>query len=206
MLLGIKKIFLWCFSRVPIIGNLTKTSFKAQKEATIEMVLTLIFSTLPIWFSGLRVASNKYYKLLDLPEKNRPAEINFLEIYWSAIIDAISNAELLMYSAALLGPTLYLAFKSFIQKREPFPWVRPQIIFAVLINFIAADLFFASRENHYSAEPSFLIVTLCFYSASLLILFPAMAYEHDRILLDPSREQRTEQKSYQRSYKTHRGQ
>jgi hypothetical protein len=201
-----KNTISWLFCRIPIIGNLARTSYKAIKEAAIEMVLSLIFSTLPIWFGGLRVASNKYYELLALPVNLRPNNINFLSVYYKAIIQAVSNAELLMYSAALLGPTLYLAFKAFGQKSKPFPWVRPQIVVAVILNFIASDLFFASRENHYSANPSFIFATICFYLFSLIILFPAMAYEHDRALLDPSEEQREQQEAYQQGYQAHRGQ
>lgn len=200
------KILMWLFCRIPIVGNLAKTNAKAQQEATIEMLLTLIFSTLPIWFGGLRGASNKYFNLVNDPKNINKADISFLNIYWDEMVVAVSNGELLMYSAALLGPTLYLAFSSFAKRRKPFPWVRPQIVLAVLLNFIGAELFFAARENSYSSSPSFIFATLCFYGFALILLFPAMAYEHDRSTLDLPGVQRDEQNAYQDAYKKHRGQ
>lgn len=195
------------FAKIPIFGELTKTSFKAQKEATIEMLLTLIFSTLPIWFGGLRVAANKYFSPPAVAESTeKVTDISFLSLYWEALIKGVSNGELLMYSAALLGPTLYLAFASFARKKPPFPWVRPQVISAVLINFIAAQLFFASRENNYSDSPDFIAATLCLYAITLFMLFPAMAYAQDRMTFDSSEVQREEQKDYQQGYANHRGQ
>jgi hypothetical protein len=193
--------FLSLIGKIPIIGALVNISGRAIKEAFTELLLTLIFSTLPIWFSGGIVAANKYF-LLSQGGAEAPTETSgFFGLYWLAIIDSVSNGELLMYSAATLGPTLYLAFLTLIRKaRKPFPWVRPQILCAVLLNFIASGLFLIARENHYTDLSIFISCTALIYAISLVLLFPAMAFNHDGEA-DPSEIQRNDQKEFQAGYK-----
>ena len=52
-------------SKIPIIGALANISKKAQIEASVEMLVTVIFSTLPIWFGGAILTINAYFENLD---------------------------------------------------------------------------------------------------------------------------------------------
>jgi hypothetical protein len=186
------------FSTIPIIGALGHIGGAAKKEASIEMILTLLFSTLPIWFGGIILSANYYFG--KLTESNRTAS-EFLAAYRSSLFLTISNGELLMYAAATLGPTLYLGFSSFGKRIKPFPWVRPQLVIAIIINLFASVLFFMARDKGYAGEPVFVYVTIFLYFFSLLLLFPAMAYDHQTRSVDPSEIQREDQDEFMAGYK-----
>jgi hypothetical protein len=190
------------FSKIPIIGSLASIGWSAQKEALIEMSLTVLFATLPIWFGASIIAVNKYFALEGTGTGT--ARI-FTSLYAACVLSAVSNGELLMYTAALLGPTLYIGLSSFGRKGKPFPWIRPQLIFAVLLNLFATALFFMSREFGYAEEPLFVFFSLIFYLTSIILLFPAMAYEHDVTRATMGKIQRDDQDEFLDNYRRHRG-
>jgi hypothetical protein len=171
------------FSRIPIIGALAHVGTAAKKEAIVELLLGLIFSTLPIWFGGIILSANDYFT--NFQQQDRTL-YNFFTAYCNSLFSTISNGELLMYAAATLGPTLYLGFSYFGTKIKPFPWVRPQVVAAIILNLFASVLFFMAREKKYADDPTFVYVTIFLYLLSLLLLFPAMAYDHESRTTDPS--------------------
>jgi len=188
-------------SGVPIFGSLFTISLRAQAEATVELIITLIFSTLPIWFGGLILSINNFFANYK-DESNE--KISFISVYINNIVGSVSNGELLMYAAATLGPTLYLGLSTFGRKEKPFPWVRPQLIIAIIINFFATVLFFMARDKGYSGEKVFVYLTFIPYILSIFLLFPAMAFEQDR-RADPLQAQREDQEEFVAGYKRHRG-
>ncbi len=187
----------YLFSRIPIVGALSNISLKAQCEALVELCITVIFSTLPIWFASLIVGVDSYA----LKEGDKP---NFITLYLEVLKSNISNGELFMYVAAVLGPTLYLGLTSFGKRGKPFPWVRPQLVIAVLINFIATAIFFNSRGNGYAESDMIIYLSIVFYFLSLLILFPSMAFDHESREIDPREAQRDGEDEFAEAYRKHR--
>jgi len=129
MKIHLKKI-IYLLSKIPIIGALAITSFTAQKEALTELLLSVIFATLPIWFGGLIFS---FFPFFSAPQVDQKLSV-FISIYLAKIFEAVSNGEILMYVAAMLGPTLYLGLSSIRKKGKPFPWTRPQLVVAILIS------------------------------------------------------------------------
>lgn len=189
------------FSRVPIVGVLAHTSMPAIIEAIVEMSLSVVFSTLPIWFAGALFALPQFFDSVPFDKRGFDT---FLPIYLDAVVKTIANGELLMYVTASLGPTLYIGLSSFGKKGKPFPWVRPQLIVAVLINLFATALFFVARDKGFASETALIMFSALLYLTSLLLLFPAMAYEHDRARFEPSEVQREEQDEFANGYRRHR--
>jgi len=189
-------------SKIPIVGSLFEIRASAQREALIEISLSVIFSTLPIWFSSLILSISPYFEA-NTPEERTVSE--FFRIYREEVFTAVSNGELLMYVAAALGPTLYLGLSSFGKKKKPFPWVRPQLVIAILINFVSAVLFFTARDKGYAAEPSFVYASATLYLVSLTLLFPAMAFNQEQEGFNPAEAQQEDQDSFQSGYREHRG-
>lgn len=187
-------------SKIPIIGALANISKKAQIEAFVEMLVTVIFSTLPIWFGGAILTINAYFENLD-----KLGTESFLGLYIQYILLSISNGELLMYAAATLGPTLYLGLSSFGKSDKPFPWVRSQLVIAIIINVFATVLFFMARDKGYASQSSFVHFTLMPYFLSLILLFPAMAFEHEKKFGDVREMQQEEQDGFMAGYRQHRG-
>jgi hypothetical protein len=186
------------FARIPIFGALGGMSGSAIKEASVEMLITLLFSTLPIWFGGIILSSNFYFT--NIAANARSTDV-FIAIYCKSLFSTVANGELLMYAAATLGPTLYLGFSSFGAKSKPFPWVRPQLVIAILINLSASVLFFMARDKGYAGESIFVYTSLIFYLLSLVLLFPALAYAHEMRTIDPAELQREDQDEFMDGYR-----
>lgn len=186
------------FSKIPIIGALVNISIPAQFEALVELIITVLFSTLPIWLGGAIFSIDFYFN-----EGKPNNEINF-ETYKGFFFSSIENGELLMYAAATLGPTLYLGLSSFGKRGKPFQWVRPQLILAILVNIFASVLFFNARANDYTTMPEFIEFTFILYAFSLILLFPAMAFEHEKKKADVVDAQQEDQNDYINGYRGHR--
>lgn len=186
--------------KIPIWGVLLTTDRSAQLEALYELVLTVIFSTMPIWLLGLLSAIQTY---VSIDDSQRSLDY-FWDAYLSSMRGAISNAEMLMYVAAMLGPTFYLGLSSFRQGQAPYPWVRLQIIVAVLTGLIATALFIVFRDTERTDDPFIVSSSLILYAFSLAILFPTMAQNHARYGYFPAAEQSRQTDEFTREYERHR--
>lgn len=182
-------------SRIPIFGALFEIDPRATVEATIELTIGVIFSTLPIWFGAIIFAGNKIF------EPNQTS--SFWCLYTSFFVDSISNGELLMYAAATLGPTLYLGLKFLKNKKKPFPWIRPQFFITVVLSLLAAVFFFMARDHQYAGNLKFVIFSAIIYALSLLLLFPSMAFDQESTR-DPKEAIKKSEDQYMKSYQAHR--
>jgi drug/metabolite transporter (DMT)-like permease len=129
--------------------------------------------------------------------------MSFWDLYSDSIVKSVSNGELLMYAAATLGPTFYLAFKFMKTKKKPFPWVRPQLLIAFIISLTSATLFFTSRDYGFASEESFIFLTSVIYVLTLTLLFPSMAFEREEVR-KPEEATRKSEVNFMAGYKNHR--
>jgi len=180
------------FLFMPSISN------KAKGEAFAEMIINVLFSTLPIWFGGVIYACIAFFSGSDQTLQG------FIIFIWNGLLRNVSNGEFLMYAAATLGPTLYLGLSSFRRKEKPFPWVRPQLIIAILINLFATVLFFFARDKGFAPNQPFVFFTTVIYIFCLVLLFPSMAFNHDRRPVMVNDAQTEEQNNFISGYRNHR--
>ena len=82
------------FARLPIYGELVSVRSDSRKDAITELLVTTVFSLLPIWFFPLLMS------FTDQP---------ILE----AVRSCVERGELYLYSAALLGPLIYSVSKRY---------------------------------------------------------------------------------------------
>ncbi len=184
----------------PIWGTLLTTSRSAQIEALFELALSVIFSTMPIWLLGLLNATQEYVSL----DQSIRSLGQFWCLYLSAMRDTISNAELLMYVTAILGPTFYLGLSSYREGQVPYPWVRLQIIVAVLMGFLATALFIVFRDTDGTGDPFIVSSSLFLYILSLMILFPTVALNHAKFDYSVATEQSRQTGDFTNEYEKHR--
>ena len=78
-------------SRIPMIGGIFEAKQKSRISALFEIVISTLFSTLPIWFFPL---------LASTFIKSSP---NFSDNVYSSI----SQGDLFIYSSALVGPLIF---------------------------------------------------------------------------------------------------
>lgn len=180
--------------------DLKNISRKARKEAIIEMLFSVIFSTLPIWFSGIIVGIKSFFK-------GEILSLNSLIIsIFTSTISTISNGELLMYAAATLGPTLYIGLTSIFQSEKPFPGIRMQFLLAILINFFGTVMFFESRADGFTKNILFIILTTSVYLFSLYLLYPSIAFDKVQKYPNASEAQKADTDSYISEYREHKKQ
>jgi hypothetical protein len=185
------------FTKIPIIGVLANLQFNAILEALIELIITLLFSTLPIWFYALVDSIGNFYKI---PIDTRSASL-FYCTYKSSLVKTVSNGELLMYAAATLGPTLYLGLSYFGKKNKPFPWIRPQLVLSILITAFSTCMFITSRQLGYANDVSFVSLSALLYFLSLILLFPAMAYDQEIKLANILKMQQSSEDEFRDGYR-----
>jgi len=173
-------------------------SAAAKREALVELIINILFSALPIWFGALIYTCISFFPLDDKSWSIMTTHA------WNGFVRNVSSGELLMYATATLGPTLYIGLSSFGGKDKPFPWVRPQLILAILLNLFATVLFFFSRDKGFASNETFIIFTAIIYSVCIILLFPSMAFVHDKNKFLTREAQTEDQDSFLAGYRHHR--
>jgi hypothetical protein len=174
-----EKVRLWA-RRTPIYGELLNARKDSLTAALAELSATVLFSTLPIWlFPGI----------FSLALKDAPG---FGEI----LRHSVSQGEFYLYSAACIGPLIYLIFKRYAEIRPvdetaeshshasdvtfgtrigrltfEFPYGLIFVVVAVLICVVSALFFTFITLSHFphplfEINPEFLI-----WTASIMYVF-----------------------------------
>ena len=81
--------------KIPIYGQLINSSKESFGVASRELILTTVFSLLPIWLYPIVV------------------RVGFGQPFWSTLISFITSGEFFIYSAALLGPLIYATTRTY---------------------------------------------------------------------------------------------
>ena len=121
---------------IPFVGRLVECNLKDLWQAFVEVVIATVFSTMPLWF--LRLLGPMFLK----------APTNS---------DAIRTGELFLFSAALVGPLVYIITKnygereeseksSFLRYRISFPYGSGFVFFCVFICIISSFAFSVLRN------------------------------------------------------------
>jgi hypothetical protein len=168
--------------KVPVIGCLVDIPIQAQKEAAFEMIISITFSTLPIWILTLVLGTRDH--IID-----RTCQETFSHglghHIWAAFKDSVANGELFMLSAAILGPVLYLGFRNFGKKEtEIFPSIRSQMFIFVVISLVSTALFLLLRLESLESRPELFNASLWIYGICIALLFPSMAHNQQGLIPD----------------------
>lgn len=128
------KFFLMIRS-LPLIGPLCDTSLKDHREASIEIVISVTLSTIPIWFGSLLLLADTGSKL------------TFVE----HLYQNISDGEILLICSALTSPLLYFVF---VQDKDlpSFPAARSLMLSVTGILLVSVGLFAFQRADNLFAS------------------------------------------------------
>lgn len=160
-----------------LLSFFTTLNKKDFKEAFIELIISLIVSTMPIW--GLYIAMS-----ID-------KSIFFdLDRFYSIV----KNGELFIYSATMLAPILYLLIKK--REHEKEFYAKPFfIIFVVVITVIATITISMQRMRQVIISDSAVIGSLWLFGISIFILYVALVI-HNSLMPDPTAVMRDGEKSF----------
>lgn len=111
--------------KIPLFGPLVDARARDYGDALLESTLNLLLSTIPIWLGAIFL-----YTFQATDRKG----------WWSLILDNLSNGELFIYCASLVGPIFYLTVKDYRSYRK-IPSIGFIFIFAFVVVIIATGLF-----------------------------------------------------------------
>lgn len=168
-----KRFFLAVFRWLPFCGEFHKCSPKDFKEAAVELGITTIFSTLPLW--ALPLLGPFIFK----------TDVSFTE----QVVATISGGELLVYCAALVGPLIYIITRRYGEIRSKsespsnskfsnrfglviaFPHGTAFILFSAAICLLAGFVFSLMKNPALSNDATKLNVDGIFWTSIVLYLF-----------------------------------
>lgn len=166
------------FRLVPFIGRLPECSVDDLKEATTEVLVATIFSTMPLWL--LPMLSAVFFK--------EPV----------TGYEAIRTGELFLFAAALVGPLVYIISKNYGERTHgedargflnysiKFPYGQGFIYFCVAICLVSSFAFIVLRNPLFKESELAKMINyagviglswVCFVLATI-IFFCATAYRN----------------------------
>ncbi|WP_156954701.1 hypothetical protein [Pseudooceanicola nanhaiensis] len=89
------------FSKIPIYGPLAASSGASIREGMAELATTTIFSIFPLWFYPIA------------------AKVIYDDPLLSNMLSFVSSGELFLYSAAIVGPLIFLITKKYGEFEGP---------------------------------------------------------------------------------------
>lgn len=187
-------------ARFPVFGVLADVGRPARRESMIEIGVTVLFATLPIWFGIIIGLGIQYWA----PNSGFTDGYSGQPAILKALYSQIDRGELFMYAAALTGPVLYEAFRHERQNLPPFPSAGVQMTIWIVVIVVATGLFLTGRLLSFTNLPSYIWCSIALYAIGVVLLIPLKAFSHSH---GPSLQdqQRREERSFMDGYQSHRG-
>ena len=192
-------VFLRLVKALPLIDGLPDLEWDHFRSALKELLFTVLLSTSPLW-TGAFAAS------LISAGTSQAGEINIFAIMWGNLKGSISTGALIIYSAALIAPVIYMATKeakgSSTTKVFPSrPW---HILFALIIQ-IAGCVYFVIEFLKLGMNQQFAFYfSMYLFPLTLVLLLIAMCYRNLIFEMDPIKEMENSDKNFSESYSRHR--
>lgn len=164
------------FKYIPFVGRLPDCSGKDLWEAFLEVGIATAFSTMPIWL--MQLIGPMFFRI-DIPEKS------------------IQTGELYLFSAALVGPLIYIITKNYGERDEgsrnkflmykiSFPYGSGFVFYSVAICVLSSIAFTVLRNPVFGeAElskiinyPGVVYFSWWTFWISIIVFFCATAYKN----------------------------
>lgn len=180
------RFFQW-LSSLPLIGPLVSCSKSDHKDAVVELIINLVFSTMPLWLGAfvVLIMDNSINDLLDALNSN------------------INTGELFLYSSALLAPVFYMSLYD-KPGAYAFPSKLSHIVVVVLLILLSAVVFGLQRANISLNAATVFTMSKWFYLIAIVILYLALVY-HNARLPSPSDAMKNSEEDFMERLKRHRG-
>jgi len=183
---------------LPIVSGMTELSAKHYKESLKEVFFTVILATSPLWMAAI------FTSFSDATSVESSKDV--AAVFWKNLMKTIETGALIIYSASLVSPILYMAAQD--MKREGalkvFPSKGSHIIFVLIVQ-IVATIYFSKQSSMASMNSGFAYYSsIWLFPFSILILFVAMCYKNWVIDLDPLHAMSTSEDKFRGGYMMHR--
>ncbi len=185
--------------KVPIWGYLVKAPGQARGEGFAELIVTVLFSTLPIWLGSVLKAFSTCASI------SNDSDCRLLEVFFDQLFQSISRGELLVYILAITGPTLFLLLSTRKSMESEFPGRQGYAVTSVLLGLVAAVTFFYLKtEEDLVGYPPIVYASAALYFFSLVLLYPYTVYTYQFGMSSVKKSEKDTQ-NFSDGYRRHRG-
>ncbi|EMN9198737.1 hypothetical protein [Pseudomonas aeruginosa] len=184
---------------VPLIDGLPDLEWEHFKSAVKELFFTTLLSTSPLWIGAFAAS-------LISAGTSQSENIKILSLLWDNLKASINTGALIIYSAALIAPVIYIATQEAkgTLSTKVFPSRMWHILLALIIQLVGCAYFIIQflglNMNQYFAF-HFSIYLFPFTLALLLI---AYCYKNLIFEMDPLKEMENSDKRFSENYSRHR--
>lgn len=160
------------FNRIPILGALNMSKFSNHKDAAVELLCTLFMSLAPVilWF---------VVWIMSQDGGTKP-----LFVYFAKQI--MQNGELIIYSATLLAPTLYMVNRNRDKDKENQNLFPSRISFnylLIMFTALASVIFVIQRLDLQMWRHNIICCSIFIFGFAVLVFYFALVYNN---VLPPS--------------------
>lgn len=182
----------------PIISGMTELSSRHYKESIKEVLFTVLLGTSPLWMAAI------FSSFSDSSTVVSGGDV--VDVFWRNLMTTIETGALIVYSASLVSPILYMAAQDI--KRDGalkvFPSKGSHIIFVLIVQ-IVATIYFFKQSSPDSINSGFAYYSsIWLFPFSILILFVAMSYKNWVADLDPIHAMSESEDGFRGGYMMHR--
>ncbi len=175
---------------LPLIGGLASCNSSDYKNASIDISINFIFSTMPIWLGT-------YITIALSP--NTPISY---PVFTSALLSNISNGELFLFATAGLGPIVFIAFGD-VEGGNKFPTKISHTIFIIIVLIFSTCSFGLERSNSEINKEFIFSASLTLFAVSWVLLGLATVYKRQSIP-PVSEEFKNQEKTFSEDLNRHR--
>ncbi|ROM60404.1 hypothetical protein [Pseudomonas rhodesiae] len=182
----------------PIISGMADLSWKHYKESIKEVFFTVLLGTSPLWLAAV------FSSFSDASPVVSGGDV--LDVFWRNLMKTIESGALIVYSASLVSPILYMAAQDI--KRDGamkvFPSKGSHIIFVLIVQLVATIYFFKQSSPDTINSGFAYYSSIWLFPFSILILFVAMCYKSWLADLDPVHAMSESEDGFRGGYMMHR--
>lgn len=181
---------------LPFLNGLTRLSARHFRGAGKEVLVTILLATFPLWAGAF------YGALSDM--KDVDGFWQAVCLYFSKLRKTLDNGTLILYSASLIAPVLYIALDERRDNSGRMPSPMSHIL-SVFVIQTAATIYFTKQMAAENMNSGFAFYTsLGMFLFTMFVLFIVHCHKHFDTSADPARAIEDTALTYASDYSRHR--
>jgi len=170
-----------------LLGPLVDCRINDHRNASLELLVSLAFATMPFWLGGLVLFAG-----------SSPASTD----YWTTTVSTFKQGELFIFATSMLGPIIYMAFEDPANARA-FPSRLEHAVLVFLLIAVCAAMF-GLQKSGASINIAFIFGLSIICAVAAIGLRYLAAVYHRMRTRDPSEEMRRQEETFVNEFEEHR--
>lgn len=191
--------FIKIIRAIPLIDGLPDLEWEHFKSATKELFFTVLLSTSPLWIGAFAAS-------LISAGTSQSDNVEIFALFWKNLKASINTGALIIYSAALIAPVIYIASQEAkgTSTTKVFPSRTWHIVFALVIQIVGC-VYFVIQSLGLNMNQRFAFdFSIYLFPFTLALLQIAFCYKNLIFEMDPLKEMENSDKRFSENYSRHR--